>query len=155
MKSIGSVCTMFLLGMGCLFGQAQDPLQQFVDQVNEKWRLKDYAAIQVLINGRLQASSNDVLALATKAYFFVYAVNDLNQARGAIDFLNTVVQASNAANIKTVVQQMKQEIFDIPLNESGSLPAADQARMHVLFPDEFPTIRRLLSLARAMAASSP
>lgn len=137
-----------------LFAQTADPLQQFVDQVNAKWKLKDNNTIQQLINARLQANANDVLALGTKAYFYIYAVNDLNQARSAIQAFNTAVQASSSASAKEIAKSMRDEILNIPLSESGAWSAADQDQMHTIFPEEFPTIKKVLSVARAVTPVS-
>lgn len=133
-----------------LFAQTSDPLQQFVDQVNAKWTLKDSSAIQQAINTRLQANASDVLALGTKAYFHIYAVNDLSQARTAIQAFNETVQTSSSSSAKEVAQQMKEEIFDIPLSESGVLSSSEQDQMYALFPEEFPMIKKVLSVARAV-----
>jgi hypothetical protein len=135
-----------------LFAQTSDSLQQFVDQVNAKWKLKDYPAIQTTINDRLQANPNDTLALGTKAYFHVFAVNNLNEARASITTFNTVVQGSTNLSAKETAQSMKDEIFNIPLSESVPLTAEMQEQIHQQLP-EFPMIMKVLSVARALAPS--
>jgi hypothetical protein len=138
-----------------VFGQTPDPQQQFVDQVNAKWKLKDYSAIEQLINTRLQGNPNDVLALGTKAYYHFYAVNDLNLSRAAIQAFNDLVQASNNASAKELAAKMKDEIWAVPLSESGPLPAAEQNEFHNIFPKEMPMIRQVLSVEKALHPPSP
>lgn len=138
-----------------LFGQTLDPQQQFVDQVNAKWKLKDYAAIEQLINSRLQANPSDVLALGTKAYYHFYAVNDLNLSRSAIQSFNNLVQASSVQSAKELSTKMKDEIWAIPLSESGLLTTTEQNEFHNIFPKEMPMIRQVLSVERALHPPSP
>lgn len=138
-----------------VFAQTPDPQQQFVDQVNAKWKLKDYPAIEQLINTRLQSNPSDVLALGTKAYYHFYAVNNLNLSRAAIQVFNGLVQASNNPSAKEVAARMKDEIWVVPLSESGPLPATEQNEFHNIFPKEMPMIRQVLSVERALHPPSP
>lgn len=136
-------------------GQTTDLRQQFVTQINDKWKLEDYSSIMTLINTRLQGNTNDVLCLGLKAYFHIYAVNDLNLARVAIAAFNSEVQQSNHQGSKERALHMKNEIWAIPLSESGPLLPDQQKQFHVLFPLEFPMSRQVLSIEMAVHPVSP
>jgi hypothetical protein len=154
MKSIINKGLLIFVLQVSLFAQSLDPLQEFVDRVNAKWKLKDYPAIQKIINERLQTNPNDVLALGTKAYFHVFAVNNLKQARASITTFNAAAQGSKNSSAKEIAQSMKDEIFDIPLTESAPLTAEMQEQIHQQLP-EFPMIMKVLSVARALTPNSP
>lgn len=129
-------------------GQSTNDLQVFVDGVNTAWRQQDYASILQSVDSRLLANSNDVLALSTKMNYYVFVDNNLTNARSIADVFYSVAKLSSNSSVIAVADDMKLEIYGIPLGESGAFNQQQRDQLHAAFPAAFPMIRKCLNLAQ-------
>jgi hypothetical protein len=130
-------------------------LQSFVDSLNSAWQQTNTTQVLSLLNQRLSSNSNDICALCIKASYHVLVDGVLTNARDAADQFNSAVQQGSNANAKAVSQEMRDEIYSIPLSESGTRTAGQINQIHDGLPNCFPMIQKCQWLATKTAGSSP
>ena len=128
-------------------------LQTFVDSVNAAWQQTNTTQVLNLLSQRLTANSNDVCALCIKATYHVLVDGALVNARDAADHFNSVVQQSTNANAKAISQEMRDEIYGIPLGESDTRTAEQINQIHDSLPTAFPMIEKCKWLAIKQGAT--
>jgi len=139
--------------IGISFAQT-DPLTDFANQINTKWKDGPDTDIIALVNARLQTSPQDVLALSIKQYYFVFVTRDPAQARQAADQLVSAVQSYNNPEANAIAQNMKDEIYEIPLSDAGSYSQQQKDVLKSEF-DKMPFSDICLRLAKKVTASPP
>lgn len=127
-----------------------DELDDFAEDLNEAWSQTNTVQMLSLINTRLSSDTNDVMALSTKTYYFVFADCNLTNARQTVDHLYSVVQQENDADAETFCLEMKNEVYGIDLSESGTYSQAELDQIHAGLT-AFPSIRKSLWLAKILA----
>jgi hypothetical protein len=150
MNSSYSILALVLLAGSTVFGSAfADELDDFSDQLNQAWSQTNNTQQLSLINGRLSVSTNDVMGLSTKMYYYVFSDCNLTNARSYADHLYSRVQQSADAEADAFCLEMKNEVYGISLGESGSYSQTESGELHSVL-DSYPAITRCLWLSRRL-----
>jgi hypothetical protein len=130
-------------------------LQSFVNSVNAAWRQTNTTQVLSLLNQRLNANSNDVCALCLKAYYHVFIDGLLTNAQASADQFNSIVQQGTNLNARAIGQQMRDQIYGIPLSESGVRSVEAINQLHDGLPTSFPMVEKCQWLATKTSGTSP
>lgn len=126
-----------------------DTIDDFVASLNQAWsKTNDTQSLQI-INNRLASNTNDVLGLSSKMYFYVFAEGNLTNARITADSLMASVNARTNAELIAYAQQMHDEVYRIPLSESGPYTAEQEVQLRQPIVS-FPFIQKCVVVARWM-----
>lgn len=139
-----------LIFLGVQSFAQQDELKAFVDSINNVWKLKNHDEILQKIQSRLDNDEGDILALSIAQYYYVFAECDLEKAREFADKFYNSVQKLGKPNLTLLAFDMKNEIYDIPLGESGAYTNEQLNQIYDCFPDSFPFIERCYSLTEKL-----
>jgi hypothetical protein len=146
MKKANAIFIVFLFGIGgacCL----ADSVDDFVSSINQAWSQTNNTQVLQIIDTRLASNSNDVLAVSAKMYYYVFAEGSLTNARSMADRFMTIVNASTNAELKAYGQGMRDEVYSIPLSESG--PYTDAQKAQLRHPsDAFPFVQKCVVITR-------
>jgi len=118
---------------------ADDQDQLFVDSVNSNWVARNYTQILAAVNVRLQANSNDVLALSLKMNYYFYCDMNIPNVYAVAHIFTNAVRASGRTEVLPIAQVMAQRFFDLPLSEP-SFTEAQRNALHSEFSDMFPGV---------------
>jgi hypothetical protein len=100
--------------------------------------IKTIGGVLTLINDRLQADSNDVLALSLKSYVFVEKNMHLAH-QAANSFLAIVNAGTTKQDLKDQAQVLAKRVTDIPADDTTTLTEDQRNSMHAEL-DKFPFI---------------
>lgn len=138
---------LFVLGAAVTSLVMADSIDDFVSALNQAWsQTNDVQALQV-INDRLSADTNDVLGLSCKMYFYVFAQGNLTNARLTADSFIGVFGGNTNSDLVAYAQAMREEVYSIPLDESGPYSTQQQAQLRQPI-SSFPFIEKSVVVAR-------
>ena len=143
MKKI--ITCIILFGVCVAFYVVADDIDDFATSLNQAWSQTNDAECLEIINDRLASNSNDVSALSAKMYYYVFAEGNLTNARSEADSFITVANTSTDTNLTAFAQSMYDEVYNIPLSESG--PYSDEQKAQLREPAvSFPFIQKITTI---------
>lgn len=128
-----------------------DSIDDFASSLNQAWSqtTNDVHVLQ-LIENRLAVDSNDVLAVSAKMYYYVFSEGQLTNARTQADALMSIVNSTTTNSMLIAyAQEMRDEIYGIPLTESGPYTTNQIAQLRQPV-ESFPFIQKCVVLSRGI-----
>ena len=139
-----------ILAVAAIFGAVltmADAIDDFVASLNQAWSQSNDTEVLQIINTRLASDANDVLGLSAKMYFHVFAEGNLTDARVLADSFMAAISVSTNAELVSYAQQMRNEVYSIPLGESGPYTAEQESQLRQPTVS-FPFIQKCVVVAR-------
>lgn len=132
-----TVISVFLQPILCFSDAAQ--IDALYNDINSKWNARNYADILSVINSRLQANSSDVLALAIKQYYYIFADNNVDEAHQAASALHAITDVSSNEKLKSLGKVMTDRVLNIPTSQSVPYTQVQRDKIHGIM-NKFPYI---------------
>ena len=110
----------------------------FIEDINTAWTNRNYDAILSNINVRLQANSNDALALSLKMNYYLWADLNTSNAHAVAQAFTNAVRSSNRQYLVPLAGHMASKVLSIV--ETNTYTSAQRDEMHAMFPQVFPSI---------------
>jgi len=130
------LCLSCTLGCGNI-ARAED-LKEFIENLNSGWTNRNYNVVMSNINARLAVDSNDVLGLALKMNYYLWAELNTSNAHIAATSLSNVIHNSGRDDLYPLVDEMVTAV--IAVNETNSYTSPQHDKLHTMFPNMFPSI---------------
>lgn len=137
------------------FAYSGDEFEGIGEQINAFWVARNYSGIKGVFNSRLEENPNDFFGNCLKSQYYFYVNLDFEKSRNAIDkLLEVTLQTQNEVLIRWV-QELKNDIYSVPLEESIPLTADELNKIHslFLFKNSFPGIETCIKLSQKFNVS--
>lgn len=140
------VCCLLIFTFSSCYGES---IEDFVASLDAAWSQTNDVLTLQLINDRLANNSNDILAVSTKMYYYVFAEGNLTNARIQADQFMTIANTSTNVTLVSFAQEMRDEIYSIPLSEGGAFTEEEEAAIRD-GDASFPFISKCIAVAKSI-----